>query len=192
MTHSDTATPTSGIRNQSTARGIEMRNHRLLTLLSTAVMSTATGLAVASPAQAENQIVKLVSAENGKCLQPVNGSPNQGDAIVQQSCNGSVAQQWTVTPVSSTNPELREEVATHLGEIEAFFRRAVIAAQEDGAVPPDRDPADLARLLLGVTLGLRVLARSTPQRELLEGVVRPALTLLDWPGRASQPSKVPL
>jgi ricin-type beta-trefoil lectin protein len=83
-----------------------MRNHRLVTLLSAAVMSTATGLAVASPAQAENQIVKLVSAENGKCLQPVNGSPNQGDAIVQQSCNGSVAQQWTVTPVSSTKLHL--------------------------------------------------------------------------------------
>jgi TetR/AcrR family transcriptional regulator, transcriptional repressor for nem operon len=54
-------------------------------------------------------------------------------------------------------------------------------------VPPDRDPADLARLLLGVTLGVRVLARSKPQRELLEGVVRPALALLDWPDRASQP-----
>jgi hypothetical protein len=29
-----------------------------------------------------------------------------------------------------------------------------------------------------------VLARSSPQRELLEGVVRPALALLDWPDRA--------
>jgi len=48
-------------------------------------------------------------------------------------------------------------------------------------VPPGRDPTDLARLLLGVTLGLRVLARSKPQRELLEGVVRPALALLDYP-----------
>ena len=98
----------------------------------------------------------------------------------------------TALEVAPHDLEFREEVATHLGEIEAFFRRAVVAAQEDGTVPPDRDPADLARLLLGVTLGLRVLARSTPQRELLEGVVRPALTLLDWPGRASQPSKVPL
>ena len=92
----------------------------------------------------------------------------------------------TALEVSPHDPELREEVATHLGEIEAFFRRAVIAAQEDGSVPPDRAPADLARLLLGVTLGLRVLARSTPQRELLEGVVRPALSLLDWPDRAAQ------
>jgi hypothetical protein len=69
-----------------------MRNHRLATLLSAAAITTTAGLAAASPAQAEDQIVKLVSAENGKCLQPVNGSLNQGDAIVQQSCNGSTAQ----------------------------------------------------------------------------------------------------
>ena len=86
--------------------------------------------------------------------------------------------------VAPHDPELGAEVAARLGEIEAFFRRAVSAAQADGSVPPDRDPADLARLLLGVTLGVRVLARSKPQRELLEGTVRPALALLDWPDRA--------
>jgi TetR/AcrR family transcriptional regulator, transcriptional repressor for nem operon len=83
--------------------------------------------------------------------------------------------------VAPHDPELGAEVAARLGEIEAFFHRAVAAAQADGCVPPDPDPADLARLLLGVTLGVRVLARSKPQRELLEGVVRPALALLDWP-----------
>ena len=45
-------------------------------------------------------------------------------------------------------------------------------------------PSDLARLVLGVTLGLRVLARSNPDRELLEGVARSALSLLDWPQTA--------
>jgi TetR/AcrR family transcriptional repressor of nem operon len=87
----------------------------------------------------------------------------------------------TALEIAPHDPELGAEVAACLGEIEAFFRRAIIAAQEDGSVPSDRDPADLARLLLGVTLGVRVLARSNPQRELLEGVVRAALALLDWP-----------
>jgi TetR/AcrR family transcriptional regulator, transcriptional repressor for nem operon len=41
-------------------------------------------------------------------------------------------------------------------------------------------------LLLGVTLGLRVLARSTPERESPEGMTRPALALLDWPNQATQ------
>ncbi len=90
--------------------------------------------------------------------------------------------------IAPHDPELGAEIAARLGEIEAFFHRAVTAAQADGSVPPDRDPADLARLLLGVTLGLRVLARSKPLRELLEGTVRPALALLDWPDRAKAQS----
>jgi TetR/AcrR family transcriptional repressor of nem operon len=81
--------------------------------------------------------------------------------------------------VAPHDPELGAEVTARLGEIEAFFCRALAAAQADGSVPPDREPMDLARLLLGVTLGLRVLARSNPKRELLEGVARPALALLD-------------
>jgi TetR/AcrR family transcriptional repressor of nem operon len=78
--------------------------------------------------------------------------------------------------------QLAAEVAAHLGEIEAFFCRSIEGGQADGSVPVDRNAADLARMLLGITLGVRVLARSNPQRDLLEGVVRPALGLLDWPG----------
>ena len=93
----------------------------------------------------------------------------------------------TALEAAPDDPELRQEVAARLAEIEAFFRRAVTAAQRDGSIPPGRAPEDLARLLLGVTLGLRVLARSTPERELLEGVARPVLALLDWPEQTEQP-----
>jgi TetR/AcrR family transcriptional regulator, transcriptional repressor for nem operon len=87
--------------------------------------------------------------------------------------------------IAPHDAELGAEVAARLGDIEAFFRRTITAAQATGSVPSDRDPVDLARLLLGVVLGVRVLARANPQRELLEGVVRPALALLDWPDRAA-------
>jgi TetR/AcrR family transcriptional repressor of nem operon len=87
--------------------------------------------------------------------------------------------------VAPHDPELGAEIAARLGEIEAFFRRAAAAAQNEGSTPPGHDPADLARLLLGVVLGVRVLARANPQRALLEGVVRPALALLDWPNADS-------
>jgi len=70
-------------------------------------------------------------------------------------------------------------IADRLAEIEAFFYRSIQAAQAEGAVPKDRNARDIARLLLGVLLGIRVLARSNPQRALLEGVARPALALLD-------------
>jgi TetR/AcrR family transcriptional repressor of nem operon len=85
--------------------------------------------------------------------------------------------------IAPHDSELAAEIAAYLDEIEAFFRRTINAAQAQGDVPSDRDPADLARLLLGVTLAVRVLARSRPQRELLEGTVRLALALLDGPNQ---------
>jgi TetR/AcrR family transcriptional repressor of nem operon len=75
---------------------------------------------------------------------------------------------------------LRRAIAARLGEIEAFFRRCVIAAQRDGTVPPDRNPVELGRLLLGVVLGIRVLARSNPETTLLHDLARPALALLEF------------
>jgi hypothetical protein len=57
---------------------------------------------VAQSSRAEDPIVKLVSATSGECLQPLNASLGEGEPIVQARCNGSRAQQWTVSPVSST------------------------------------------------------------------------------------------
>jgi TetR/AcrR family transcriptional repressor of nem operon len=79
--------------------------------------------------------------------------------------------------------ELGAMIAKQFGEIEAFFKRCILAAQADGTTPRGLDASDTARLLLGVLLGVRVLARSAPSRSLLEGVVRPALALLDLPSR---------
>jgi hypothetical protein len=81
-----------------------MKNRRIVMSLCVAV--SALGLAAASPVWAEDQIVKLVSVQSGMCLQPVNASTVQGMAIVQQPCNGSTAQQWTVKAVSSTKLHL--------------------------------------------------------------------------------------
>jgi TetR/AcrR family transcriptional repressor of nem operon len=81
--------------------------------------------------------------------------------------------------VAPHDKKLGALIADRLAEIEAFFYRSIKTAQADGAVPRDRAAKDLARLLLGVLLGIRVLARSRPERVLLEGVARPALALLD-------------
>ena len=81
--------------------------------------------------------------------------------------------------VAPHDKELGVLIAERLAEIEAFFHRSIKAAQAEGTVPRDRGAKDIARLLLGVLLGIRVLARSKPERALLEGVARPALGLLD-------------
>jgi TetR/AcrR family transcriptional repressor of nem operon len=81
--------------------------------------------------------------------------------------------------IAPHDPELGSAIAERLGEIEGFFRRSVVAAQKSGAIPRTLNSSDAARLLLGVLLGIRVLARSKPERALLEGVARPALALLN-------------
>jgi TetR/AcrR family transcriptional repressor of nem operon len=86
--------------------------------------------------------------------------------------------------VAPHNSDLGVVIADQFADIEAFFIRMIRAAKADGTAPVGIDAKDTARLLLGVLLGLRVLARTTPSRALLEGVTRPALALLDLPRRS--------
>jgi TetR/AcrR family transcriptional repressor of nem operon len=83
--------------------------------------------------------------------------------------------------VSPHDSELGRVIASYLREIELFFRRCLERGQQSGEIKPNLDAADTARHFLGIVLGIRVAARSRPERALLEGMVRPALGLLDHP-----------
>src|SRR5258707_1307305 len=81
--------------------------------------------------------------------------------------------------VAPHDPEFRRVVADVLVRVEAFFRRCVAAGQQAGTISTAQPAEDLARLLLGIHLGIRVLARARPERALLEGLLRPAFALLE-------------
>lgn len=81
--------------------------------------------------------------------------------------------------VAPHDDELGRVIGRYLDEIRDFFLRNIRAGQRQGAVPPALDASETASLLLGVLLGIRVLARANPDRSLLEDVARPALALLD-------------
>ena len=83
--------------------------------------------------------------------------------------------------VAPHDAKFRAVIAAQFGDIEAFFLRCILAGQADATISPEIDAREVARLLLGVLLGVRVLARTKPQRELLEGVARPALAILNNP-----------
>jgi len=85
--------------------------------------------------------------------------------------------------VAPHHADCRAVIAAQFGDIEAFFGSCIRKAQAEKTIPPQVDAGDTARLLLGVLLGIRVLARSKPDRDVLEGLVRPALALLDPPRR---------
>ena len=79
------------------------------------------------------------------------------------------------------DPEFREVIAGELTRIEAFFRTCAEKGQADGTIIRSKPASTLAQHLLGVLMGIRVLARVRPERPLIEGVVGAALASLDGP-----------
>ncbi len=80
--------------------------------------------------------------------------------------------------VAPHDPAFQAVVVGVLLRLEEFFRCTVAQGQADGSITSAHPAGDLARHLLGVLMGMRVLARVRPDRALLEGVLRPALALL--------------
>jgi TetR/AcrR family transcriptional repressor of nem operon len=74
--------------------------------------------------------------------------------------------------------EFRQLVAEEMMFIEAFFCRCIKAGQRDGSIADSRPAEELAKSLLSVLIGIRVLARTRPQRAVLEGAVNGVLGLL--------------
>ena len=81
--------------------------------------------------------------------------------------------------VAPHDPEFRRVVTGMLEQVEAFFRRCIESGQHDGTIAAVQPAGQLAGLLLSVLLGIRVLARTRPERVLLEGLVQPVYDLLD-------------
>jgi TetR/AcrR family transcriptional regulator, transcriptional repressor for nem operon len=75
------------------------------------------------------------------------------------------------------DPEFQKLVAEEMVFIEGFFSRCVMAGQEDGSIPGTRRADELAKVLLSVLLGIRVLARTRPERVVLEGAVNGVMGL---------------
>ena len=86
--------------------------------------------------------------------------------------------------VAPHDADLGQVVAGYLDEIRAFFRRNIVRAQASSSMSRDLDADEVSGHLLGVVLGIRVLARTRPDRASLESIARPALRLLDATPRA--------
>jgi len=80
--------------------------------------------------------------------------------------------------VAPHDPAFRKLVAEVLIGIETFFLTCVRSGQADGTMTRSLPAETLAQNLLGVLMGIRVLARVRPERALLQGVAVPALARL--------------
>ena len=74
--------------------------------------------------------------------------------------------------------EIHNVVSQEMVFIETFFRQCIAAGQQDGTIAPTRPPAELAKLLLSALLGIRVLARTRPHRDVLSGAASGVMELL--------------
>lgn len=81
--------------------------------------------------------------------------------------------------VAPSDPGFQKIIAAVLIRVEEFFLGRIEAGQVDRTITRTMAAKTLARHLLGVLMGVRVLARVRPEKALLEGVVAGALALLD-------------
>ena len=80
--------------------------------------------------------------------------------------------------VAPHDAELGAIIAGHLEAVRRFFERSLLAARQVGSVATGIDCSREADHLMAVLLGIRVLARTRPERSLLEGIVEAALAPL--------------
>jgi TetR/AcrR family transcriptional regulator, transcriptional repressor for nem operon len=81
------------------------------------------------------------------------------------------------------DPDFRAVVVAVFDRLESLFRTVIERGQASGSISTAQSSRDLARLLLGAMLGVRVLARTNPDAELLHGIARSAVGALEPPAR---------
>jgi hypothetical protein len=69
-------------------------------LILASATSVGLGVAVDLPASAAGPIVIIRNTGNGECLQPTGGPADIGTPVVQEPCDGSAAQNWSLVPLS--------------------------------------------------------------------------------------------
>ncbi len=84
----------------------------------------------------------------------------------------------TALELSPHDPEIRQFVGGSLKAVEDFFCSMIEAGQEDGSVKSTLSARKTAQALMGLFLGLRVLTRSSANRQALDAVTEQARTML--------------
>jgi len=136
--------------------------------------------------RALNYYVQTSFAARGQRLQATLSAPEAISAFFTETIECSLDDKQrrgclivnSALEVAPHDPEFRQIVTEVLGQVETFFRRCIRAGQRDGTITNSHGATELAQMLLGIHIGMRVLARTRPERTLLEGMIRPALMLL--------------
>lgn len=83
------------------------------------------------------------------------------------------------TELAPADREIARRAEANLWGAEAVFREAIARGQEIGEISRSHDPGAMALYLFNALQGLRVTAKSTPDRDVLERIVDVTLSVLD-------------
>jgi AcrR family transcriptional regulator len=105
---------------------------------------------------------------------------NGSAELLTDPCNpcGCLAVQGALACGETADP-IRQELISRRAATEAALRERLERAKSTGDLPPDADPADLARFVATVSHGMAVQAASGASREDLQRIVHVALRA--WP-----------
>jgi TetR/AcrR family transcriptional repressor of nem operon len=84
----------------------------------------------------------------------------------------------TALELAPHDEQIARVVGAGLRDIETFFKQTIEKGQQIDEIPHRTDAAETARALLGLMVGLRVLARSLPDKQVLDAVASSAKAML--------------
>lgn len=101
------------------------------------------------------------------------------DRVIAGGNNSGCFLTNTALELAAHDKDVGAIVANSQCEIESFFRRMVSGGQQAGEISTTLSPEKTAQSLLAALIGLLVLSRSRPDRELLKAVAEGAMMIID-------------
>ena len=84
----------------------------------------------------------------------------------------------TAVELAPHDEQIARRISCYVRRTEDAFERALVRGRATGEIPADKDPKALARFLVSILHGVRVLARAGVDRAVLDDSVRTALEAL--------------
>jgi TetR/AcrR family transcriptional repressor of nem operon len=104
------------------------------------------------------------------------------DALIEQSVSDEELKGCllmnTALDLPNQDADVSDTVKTGMNEAESFFHSQIIIGQSRGEFPDHLDPDSVAKGLLTLVAGLRVLARGTYDEESLKAIKTQALAMV--------------
>ena len=85
----------------------------------------------------------------------------------------------TALELPSHDGEIRTIVSESFADMETFFRRLIVAGQQKGQISREADPTHRAKALVGLVVGMRVLARGAVDTSCIRAIAAQATRLID-------------